>query len=119
MLKEVSITKITRTPKTGKFGPYELITIQMNGKQTWVSGFDNRGETKDWKEGMTILLDIYEKPWVGTDGAVHQGWNFKIPKKVDLLEERVKVLEEKIEQLTNGNLIKSTHSDSESIPEPF
>ena len=79
-------------PKTiqGAKGPFQVFGIKANG--SWMNGYYNK-ESQQWKVGDEIELLITEK--AGKDGKMYK--NFSIPKKDDLLEDRVSKLEKGFE----------------------
>ena len=95
---QIKITAISRftTDKNNKplltrdGRPYERVKIQTetHGPE-WLSGFGNE-ITNSWKEGDTVEA-IVEK-----NG---QYLNFSVPKKTDLLEERLTALEGRVDAL--------------------
>lgn len=96
------INSISRRQIQGKFGPVDIVTIQVGGKQTYLSGFDNKGEMKNWTVGQEIDIEITKKLYTDKQGQQREGYNFRIPSRLDRLEARVKILEETI--LTEGQL---------------
>ena len=95
---KVTLNKISRftTDREGKQlmtkdkRPYTRVRIQTaEHADQWLSGFEN-GITQGWKEGDTIEIDVKQ---------VGIYFNFSTPKKEDLLEARIKVLEDQIVKL--------------------
>ena len=74
--------------KNGK--PFKRVAIQTNSHgETWLSSFSFRDtdEMREWKEGQEVQILISKRD---------DFWNFRIPTKADLLEERVTKLEEAV-----------------------
>lgn len=89
-MQKIKITKITQTDKdkegnqlTNKFGPYFRIGLQTEQHGTkWLSGFSK--SKLDWQVGQEVDIEVTENG---------QYLNFSIPKKNDLLEDRVSNIE--------------------------
>jgi len=74
--------------KNGK--PFKRVAIQTDSHgDTWLSSFSFRDsdEMREWKEGQEVQILISKRD---------DFWNFRIPTKGDLLEERVTKLEEAV-----------------------
>ena len=74
--------------KNGK--PFKRVAIQTDSHgETWLSSFSFRDsdEMREWKEGQEVQILISKRD---------DFWNFRIPTKGDLLEERVTKLEEAV-----------------------
>jgi hypothetical protein len=74
--------------KNGK--PFKRVAIQTDSHgETWLSSFSFRDsdEMREWKEGQEVQILISKRD---------DFWNFRIPTKADLLEERVTKLEEAV-----------------------
>ena len=91
MIKTITISRISRNEKTyndkktGQPKTFTSIGIQTSNSNDWINGADFDGKMADWKEGDEVRLDITKDPqW---------GWKFKLPSKLDELEERVAKLE--------------------------
>ena len=70
--------------------PFKRVAIQTNSHgDTWLSSFSFRDsdEMREWKEGLEVQILISKRD---------DFWNFRIPTKADLLEERVTKLEEAV-----------------------
>ena len=70
--------------------PFKRVAIQTNSHgETWLSSFSFRDsdEMREWKEGQEVQILISKRD---------DFWNFRIPTKADLLEERVTKLEEAV-----------------------
>jgi len=70
--------------------PFKRVAIQTNSHgETWLSSFSFRDsdEMREWKEGQEVQILISKRD---------DFWNFRIPTKGDLLEERVTKLEEAV-----------------------
>lgn len=90
--------------KQGK--PYVRVGIQTkeHGDQ-WLSGFDAKGWTSEWKEGDVVNVTIEETEWNGKKQL-----QFSEISRIDLLEARVAKLEQ---QLLPG----MAHVQAEKVPE--
>jgi hypothetical protein len=74
--------------KNGK--PYKRVAIQTNSHgETWLSCFSFRDtdEMRNWQEGQEVQMLISQNG---------DYWNFREPRKLDLLEERVIKLEKEV-----------------------
>lgn len=97
MIETVKITRVSATDKrkdgsklTGKFGDYWRVGIQVEQYgDEWINGFMSSNPT--WQEGEEVTLDIGEEEF---NGQMQK--KFRLPKKEDQLEERVKKLEDKV-----------------------
>jgi len=70
--------------------PFKRVAIQTDSHgETWLSSFSFRDsdEMREWKEGQEVQILISKRD---------DFWNFRIPTKGDLLEERVTKLEEAV-----------------------
>ena len=70
--------------------PFKRVAIQTNSHgEAWLSSFSFRDsdEMREWKEGQEVQILISKRD---------DFWNFRIPTKGDLLEERVTKLEEAV-----------------------
>jgi len=70
--------------------PFKRVAIQTDSHgETWLSSFSFRDsdEMREWKEGQEVQILISKKD---------DFWNFREPRKMDLLEERVTKLEEAV-----------------------
>jgi len=70
--------------------PFKRVAIQTDSHgETWLSSFSFRDsdEMREWKEGQEVQILISKRD---------DFWNFRIPTKADLLEERVTKLEEAV-----------------------
>lgn len=95
---QVNILKIARftTDKDGKQlmtkdgRTYTRVRLQTQEHGSdWLSGFENQ-VTQNWKEGDTVEVEVKQ---------VGQYLNFSTPKATDLLEDRIKNLEDRVTAL--------------------
>lgn len=102
-MQKIKITKISQTDKdkegnqlTNKFGPYFRIGLQTEQHGTkWLSGFSKN--KLDWAVGQEVDIEVTENG---------QYLNFSIPKKNDLLEDRVSKLEKEFMQYKKDMEVK-------------
>ena len=71
--------------------PYTRVRIQIVDQPDWISGFENE-TTSNWKEGDMVEIEVTKNG---------QWFNFTTPKKSDLFEARVAILEEGFKELKN------------------
>ena len=89
---KLKLTKVVRTEKDKNGNPYTTkdgraytrlgIQAQEYG-QRWLSGFDGY-QTKDWKEGDTVEVDVEQTTKVDAKGQPFM--NFKVPKKFEVTQ---------------------------------
>ena len=104
-MEQLTITKIDRKStdrdgnqlKTRDGREYSRVGIQVREKEGWLSGFSNYAN-KDWKEGDVIEVELEDK--TGADGTVYH--NFKALSQTQLLELRVKKLENAVFNMNTG-----------------
>lgn len=96
----------TLVTKTGK--PYTRTLIKCEEYPKTISGFGNN-ENASWKAGDEIDLLITE---------VGQYLNFSIPKKTDVMEDKLARLEMRIERLENIEKERQ-NKDTEDIDDGF
>ena len=97
-MEKVTITQIYRSwkdkndkPLMGRNGkPYERVNIKTreHGSETWLGGFGSKFN-ENWREGDEVELEITKA------GDKGQYLNFKVLSRMDLLEKRIEVLENK------------------------
>lgn len=96
---QVTITKISRKDRVSKAGkPFVSLGIMTKQhEERWLSGFDGP-ETKDWKIGDTVEIDVAEKG---------EYLNFTLPKKAPQTESRaVNMIEFKVIPLLQAILAR-------------
>lgn len=94
-MKKVRLEQVSVQPFEGKFGPTNKVGIKVknkNGEDQWINGFMKNHPS--WQQGDEVELEIFQKEYNGK-----QYWNFKEPKKEDVLEQRVSTLESEVKWL--------------------
>lgn len=91
MIQEVKIDRISRQDKEIK--GKKCISVGLYVDSKWINGLDFDEYTKDWKEGDTVKIDIYQNG---------NYTNFRKPTKITELEERIVKLEEQVKVLLEG-----------------
>lgn len=90
-IKEVVLQYIKNEPKTAKSGkPYTACSIKVADQ--WINGFGN-DVTKGWQAGDRVKIKVWKEPYNGKEYL-----KFKTLSQIDLLEERVTALEQKMIQ---------------------
>lgn len=90
--------------KNGK--PYKRVAIQTNSHgETWLSCFSFRDtdEMRTWQEGQEVQILISQNG---------DYWNFREPRKMDLLEERVIKLEKEVFKTSEANISEAKTSEA-------
>jgi len=91
-MEQLTITKIERIDaKTGDGRDYVRVNIRTREKEGILSGFGSY-TNKNWKEGDVVEVELEDK--TGANGTVYH--NFKTLSSIQLLERRVKKLENAI-----------------------
>ena|SRR3990167_3202080 len=103
MLTKTKLTRVYITdkdkqgnPLMGKFGPYKKIAIKTEAhSDKWLSGFISKSTdvTNSWREGDIVNITITENG---------QWLNFRPATKIDVLEDKVKKLEDAVTMLLQG-----------------
>jgi hypothetical protein len=94
----VTISKINRTMREGKKGPFESLGIapeednlmDINGDSfvrdgRWLSGFGRKDVTDSWKEGDKVKINLVRVKGKKGDGTDAEFINFKLPEGVEPL----------------------------------
>lgn len=92
MMENLTLTFVKNEDKVSKGGKkYTACTIKASqyGDQ-WINGFGN-WTTRDWEVGDTVVVETWEEEY---NGKMYR--KFKTVKKEDLLEIRVKKLEDRV-----------------------
>ena len=116
-MEKLTITRISRKStdrdgeplKTKDGRDYVKVGIQVKEKEGWLSGFGNY-TNKNWKEGDIIEVELEDK--YGADGMVYH--NFKALNQTQLLEKRVKRLEESVFNMNTG---QPERQEEEEMPD--
>lgn len=113
---KVKITRISVKDKdkegkilTGKFGPYYRVGILTDRfGETWLSGFSSKPNPFFEGEEVDLLVEDNVK-----DGKTYK--NFKIPRKEDLMEIRIKKLEDAVfgDKTSNGSAPQTNPNDDD------
>lgn len=89
MIKNVVLQYVKTEQKTSQNGkPYKACSIKVADR--WLNGFGN-AETEKWQAGDNVTIDIYQEEW---NGKIYD--RFKTVDKADMLEIRVKKLEDAV-----------------------
>lgn len=107
MIKDVVLQFVKNEQKVSKNGKqYTACSIKV--ADNWINGFGNQ-ETQSWNAGDQVRIDIFKEQYNGKEYL-----KFKTLKKEDLLEERIKKLEEIVAGLI-GKPTPATKEEVESI----
>lgn len=91
MIQKVVLEEVKNETKTSKGGKqYTACEIKVNG--TWRQGFGSTF-TKTWQPGQTVEVELMEEEW---NGKIYK--KFKAIGRQDILEERLKKLESRMDQ---------------------
>lgn len=116
MTTKINIEQVACQPFNGKYGPTNKVGIRTKtakGEDIWINGFLNY--IPEWEPGQSVELEVFKKE---SNGKTF--WNFKVPKKADLLERRVEVLEAQIKTLSamiKGKLMAQPRDTDEDVAE--
>lgn len=101
MIKEITIKRLFRndarkdgTPYVDKFGKkfvrVSIIAVGKDGNEYNMSNCDYKNETAELEEGKSYVFDIEKNG---------DFINFRLPRKVDLLETRIESIEQRLAKL--------------------
>ena len=118
-IEKVTIERVNATDKNkegveyeGKYGKFWRVgIITKEYGDTWLNGFSNKEPT--WIEGDVVDLDVTTEE---TEKYGKQ-LKFRIPKKEDLKDEKIKELEKKLAENTEATTELS--EDDKSIVDEF
>lgn len=117
-MEKLTITKIfTKQEKSKEGKPYTRLAIKTDKyNDRWLSGFGNKFND-NWKEGDVVEVEVTEATAKDKNGKPYL--NFRSVSKLELLEKRVKYLEDRLNTPaggTNGRLAEPEEINEADLP---
>lgn len=111
MLKKVTVEAVKHTDrvssKTGKkFVSCGICIKDKDGQDMWLNGFGD-SITQSLQKGQEVELEIYKDE--------KYGWQFKTPKKTDMLESRLVAVEHELSMLKSMVLGKAMANPPQAV----
>jgi hypothetical protein len=82
-----------KTSASGKKYTSASLKVESLGTNIWINGFGNK-DTANWKEGMEVLMTIFDKEWNGKTSK-----SFEVPDSGDIANGHVGVLSARVTEL--------------------